>query len=159
MTQPQQKPVVKCEGDTQREENPIMSNRTIVAILAVLGLLVLVVAVQPVFACTEGCTPGYWKQPHHEDSWPAGGPDPGDYLDDLLGCGPHITLRDALWLKGGGENAFYRHAVAGILNLEAGLDYKDADFVWDQVARGCNGDYEGAKDLFEPWNEIGCPLD
>ena len=41
-----------------------------VAILAVLGLVALVVAVQPVFAWEGGFAPGYWRGEHHWDSWP-----------------------------------------------------------------------------------------
>lgn len=48
-----------------------MRNRTKVAILVVLALLVgsVIVAV-PVFACEEGCTPGFWKQEQHFYAWP-----------------------------------------------------------------------------------------
>ncbi len=49
-----------------------MRNRTKVTILAVLAMLVIavVVAVQPVLACYEGCTPGFWKQEQHFYAWP-----------------------------------------------------------------------------------------
>jgi hypothetical protein len=154
-----------------------MSNRTIVAILAVLGLLAVVVAVQPVFAWEAGCTPGYWRQEHHFDSWPEGIA-PGDTIyavcndpDLVLVCGygftyidPEITLIDALWAKGGGENAFLRHGAAALLSS---LHPEVAEPPTCHVCGNLNDpygpdpvhDFEGHKNWFEGYNEIGCPLD
>jgi len=87
----------------------------------------------------EGCTPGYWKQEHHFDSWPtdttylAGGVHPDTPLEDVLGHGGNvlegtpwddITMLEALKLKGGGGNALIRQGAAGILNaLSTEVDY------------------------------------
>jgi len=64
----------------------------------------------------EGCTPGYWKQPQHFDSWPSPYV-PGmafeDVFDDVFGSS---TLLDALKFKGGGLQALGRHTVAALLN-------------------------------------------
>lgn len=154
-----------------------MRKRTIVTILAVLGLLALVVAVQPVFACTEGCTPGYWKQEHHWDSWPlrpsSGQIVPSDFIAEIcnapeLGCldsygdiPTNITLIDALTRKGGGENAFLRHGAAALLNaLHPDVEHWDKCDVCGNINAGYDTrDFEYHKDLFAVDNELGCPLD
>jgi hypothetical protein len=108
----------------------------------------------------EGCTPGYWKQDHHLDSWKVYSPD--DLVSDVFGDGPSITLLDALWLKGGGENAFLPHAVAALLNAaHPDVLYLDTEAVMTGVAKTYAGDFtfEYAKDKFEEKNELGCPLD
>lgn len=152
-----------------------MRNRTIVAILAVLGLLAVVVAVQPVFAWEAGCTPGYWRQEHHFDSWPAGIV-PGDEIDDICdgwasACGheftyipDEITLLDALWAKGGGENAFLRHGAAALLSsLHEDVALPDTCSVCgnlnDPYGPDPVHDFQWHKNWFAGYNEIGCPLD
>ena len=74
---------------------------------------------------------------------------------------PDITLMDALWLKGGGLNAFARHAVAALLNASC----SDVDYAYSVSGVICkvrdaasSGNYEDAKDDFEWENEEGCPL-
>jgi hypothetical protein len=129
-----------------------------------LVMLVLVVAmslpmVVPASACEEGCTPGYWRQEHHFDSWVGYAPD--DYFDDVFGVGPHMTLLDALWARGGGENAFLRHAVAALLNAaRPDLDYNPEWNIINHVhwAYGPPTRFEHVKNIFEGWNELGCPL-
>jgi hypothetical protein len=132
-------------------------------LLLVMAVLVVVAIgltmVVPASACCypQGCTPGYWKQPHHLDSWE--GYAPGQYFDDVFGVGPHITLLDALWARGGGENALVRHAVAALLNAahsEVCFDAPDA-----QTAIGYISGHWGArwlKDFLAGHNESGCPL-
>ena len=55
----------------------------------------------------EGCTPGYWKQDHHFDSWQVYSPT--DSFNTVFGItAPFpdtLTLLDALKLNGGGINA------------------------------------------------------
>jgi hypothetical protein len=81
-------------------------------------------------AATEGCTPGYWKQPQHFDSWPAGY-DPDQDFDTVFTniylpaqvvnlFNPNITLLEALQLQGSkdGVNQLARTAVATLLNWE-----------------------------------------
>lgn len=80
-----------------------------------------------------GCTPGYWKQDHHFDSW--AGYWPNDTLEavfdvpDSLGM-DNLTLLDALNFGGGGgvqggAKILLRAAVAALLN-EAHTDFEFA---------------------------------
>jgi hypothetical protein len=132
------------------------------AFVVVIGLTLVV----PVLACDDcdvkcqGCTPGYWKQPHHWDSWVATGYAPNDYFDDVFGVGPNITLLEALQSKGGGENAFMRHAVAALLNAAHpqvnNWDVERIKLVVEEFWG--TQDEEFAKDWFEDFNQSGCPL-
>ena len=73
----------------------------------------------------EGCTPGYWRQQQHFDSYPTGfspttpfiGGTTGFTYDPALakpesGFASDLTLLDALTLKGGDQNSLIRHAAA-----------------------------------------------
>ena len=75
----------------------------------------------------EGCTPGYWKQPHHLDDWPPTGLNPTDNFDTTFGVSyfnPDITLLQALQARGGGVNKVARHGTAALLNaLHPSVDY------------------------------------
>jgi hypothetical protein len=111
----------------------------------------------------EGCTPGYWKQEHHFDSWMGFIPD--DYFFDVFGVDafPGMTLVDVLRLKGGGLNALGRHTVAALLNassMDVSYDLTVADVIgmFNAVYPGTNDEYEALKDMFEVYNEQGCPL-
>lgn len=110
----------------------------------------------------EGCTPGYWKQPHHFDSWQ--GYDPGDYYDDVFGVGPHITLLEALETGGGGEQALGRHSVAALLNAaNAGVAYDVGEgaiiaAVQAAYADGSKDAFNALKDELEDFNQQHCPL-
>jgi hypothetical protein len=115
----------------------------------------------------EGCTPGYWR--NHADRWV--GVAPADDFDATFGVdlfNPNITLGTAIWLGGGGVNAFARHATAALLNANGGVPNADGttvnypytaaeviQMVQDAVA---DGTIEATKDLFEAANELGCPL-
>lgn len=108
----------------------------------------------------EGCTPGYWKQSHHFDSWT--GYVPGDDYDDVFGVGPEITLLAALESGGGGVNALLRHSVAALLSASSpDVDYgmTAAEVIAAVQDAFDTGDYESAKDVFEALNEQYCPLD
>jgi hypothetical protein len=109
----------------------------------------------------EGCTPGYWKQPHHFDSWPVAYDPVLSYFDGVFGVGPNITLLAALELEGGGEEALIRHAVAALLNAATLDDYAySVEAVIEMVeAAYASGDFEPYKMMFETENEMGCPLD
>lgn len=117
----------------------------------------------------EGCTPGYWRQSHHFDSYPAGfdpttpfiGATTGFSYDPALngpesGFASDLTLLDALTLRGGGGvNDLIRHAAAAILNANStgvayGLSVGD-------VQDAYNVDQD--KDALAAANEAGCPLD
>ena len=112
----------------------------------------------------EGCTPGYWKQKHHFDSWTS----PYDPDDMFVSAGfddafPDMTLLEVLKQGGGGLKALGRHSVAALLNAESdGVEY---DLTTGQVINGFNDVYEGTKQEyntlkgeFEYFNELGCPL-
>lgn len=111
----------------------------------------------------EGCTPGYWKQPHHFDSWPL------PYTPDTLFCDvfecafPGMTLLQVLRQGGGGLNALGRHTVAALLNAASGgVDYDlfpgEVISEFNAVYPGSRGAYNALKDRFEGFNEQGCPL-
>jgi hypothetical protein len=134
----------------------------------------LMVLPSSLMACTQpdGCTPGYWKQPHHLDSWQCFTPD--DSYSTVFGVDPSfgdITLLQALRQGGGGENALGRHAVAALLNacvsqiIEAGGG--DFDYCWttgeviaavQQAYVGSKRDIWMLKNSFEYDNEKNCPL-
>ena len=111
----------------------------------------------------EGCTPGYWKQEQHFDSW-RNPYDPGDsfntYFDNAF---PGMTLLEVLKQDGGGLNALGRHTVAALLNAaSAGVDYAFSPAAvissFNAVYPGSKSDYEALKNQFERENQRGCPL-
>jgi hypothetical protein len=110
----------------------------------------------------EGCTPGYWKQPHHFDSWAATGYEPGDSYDAVFGVDSSIdTLLDGLRARGGGENALARHAVAALLNAtspDVSYEYSAAGVIGMVQDAYATGNFRAVKNMFEYENEMGCPL-
>ncbi len=109
----------------------------------------------------EGCTPGYWKQAHHFDSWT--GYSTTDSYETVFGVDASFDkdLLGALQQGGGGEKALGRHAVAALLNSASGgvsYDYSTADVIALVQEAYASGDFEGAKNLLEAANESGCPL-
>ena len=113
----------------------------------------------------EGCTPGYWKQSQHFDSWV--GYTTGQSFNTVFGgtyFTPDITLLQALGLNGGGLNALTRHAVAALLNASSG----DVDYALEPAsavisayqAAVAGGTIESQKNLFDGWNNGvgGCPI-
>jgi len=108
----------------------------------------------------EGCTPGYWKQPHHYDSYPAPYT-PFTLFSSAFGVGPNITLAQAAGTGGGGEKALLRHATAALLNAASGdVAYAfSVSAVIDLVKEAYStGDYETVKNILAAENEKGCPL-
>ena len=109
----------------------------------------------------EGCTPGYWKQRHHFDSWVDF--DPDDLFVDVFGSDifGDITLAEALRLRGGKENALGRHAVAALLNAASeDVDYglTPADVI-DLFHYALDNDVvEETKNMLDELNNAGCPL-
>lgn len=110
----------------------------------------------------EGCTPGYWKQAQHFDSWV--GFAPSDDFESVFGVDASFspdTLLDALGRNGGGENALARHAVAALLSASSGdVEYAFSeaeviDLVQDAYA---SGDFETIKNILAAENERACPL-
>lgn len=121
----------------------------------------------------EGCTPGYWKQSQHFDSWV--GFSPTDSFSSVFGQTITInvntkgkpssvtdpTLLQALEANGGGINALARHAVASLLNSSK----PDVDFALTTAqvlstfnAAFASGNFASAQTLFATNNELGCPL-
>ena len=118
----------------------------------------------------EGCTPGFWKQDQHFDSWTAPF-DPSDSFDATFGVDVTLrvgnelvadpTLLQALQAQGGGINALARHAVAALLN--AASPDVDSDFTVAEVIALVQeaittGDFERIKNILAAANEQGCPL-
>ena len=112
---------------------------------------------------TEGCTPGYWKQEQHFDSWPAPyDPDDAfsDHFEDVF---PGMTMLDVLSQGGGGLNALGRHMVAALLNsAHPGVDYSFVEVEvidwFDNTVPNTKDYYNFVKDKFEDENQLGCPL-
>lgn len=93
----------------------------------------------------EGCTPGYWKQDHHFDSWPV--PTTTLFNDVFTSStlSGSLTLLQALELKGGQENALARAAAAAYLNsLSADVDY---EFSTAEVVNMVNDAFDGLLDM------------
>jgi hypothetical protein len=121
----------------------------------------------------QGCTPGYWR--NHADRW--SGVAQTDDFDATFSDAettvnffvPDITLGTAIWLGGGGVNAFGRHATAALLNAHGGVPNTDGTTVVypysvaeviqmvQDVWLGTL-DMEETKDLFDVANNLGCPL-
>lgn len=113
----------------------------------------------------EGCTPGYWRQEQHFDSWMPTGYAPGDDYNPVFGVtagfSPH-TLLDAVWLGGGGEYALARHAVAALLNAahpDINYYYTVGQVIAGVQAAYASGDFETFKEDLDFANNAGCPLD
>jgi hypothetical protein len=120
----------------------------------------------------EGCTPGFWRQEQHFDSWV--GFSPTDLFDVVfgvditLGSGtkndPFLTdptLLQAVTANGGGINALARHAVAALLNAsspDVDSDFTTAEVIALVQAAVASGDFETATNLLVASNEAGCPL-
>jgi hypothetical protein len=106
------------------------------------------------------CTPGFWKQPHHFDSWTVRFA-PDDLLSDIFGVGPDSTLLEALAQGGGGSHALGRHAVAALLNAShPAVDhiYSEAEVIALVQWAYAEGLFEEAKDRLARANEAACPL-
>lgn len=121
-----------------------------------------------------GCTPGYWKQPHHQDSWMGAGP-ADDFnltfnVDVEWGrkCradeSGDITLVKGLRCRGGGKNALARHGVAALLNsmnTEVEYMYTAAEvkaLVKEALDAGTKAAATAAKNKLAEQNEMGCTL-
>jgi hypothetical protein len=113
----------------------------------------------------EGCTPGYWKQPHHFDSWDAAYTPSTLFSSIFENAYPGQTLLQVLSNNGNstGLDALGRHTVAALLNAASnGVSY---DFTVTEVINQFNAVYPGTKtayiaqkDIFEAYNQQGCPL-
>lgn len=110
----------------------------------------------------QGCTPGYWRQTHHFDSWVPTGYAPGDsYNGTFSVAGSYNTLSDAVWARGGGEGALARMAVAALLNAahpDVNYAYTTAEILAGVQAAYASGNFEPFKDALDNANNAGCPL-
>lgn len=123
----------------------------------------------------EGCTPGYWKQEQHFDSWTSplaptadftapGFTSPGS--DARVRRGRSVvdvqTQLQALMANQGSWAALTRHAMAALLNAASpSVDY---DLSEAQVIAKYNGALAGSFDVNDiknelaSYNEQGCPI-
>lgn len=113
----------------------------------------------------QGCTPGFWKQPQHIDSWV--GFLPTQNYDEVFGVDfftPDRTLLVALSTGGGGLDALGRHSVAALLNASnPDVNYplsvaEIIDLVQAIEPEEDPEEIENLKDLFQDFNEAFCPL-
>jgi hypothetical protein len=111
----------------------------------------------------QGCTPGYWRQKHHFDSWVPTGYAPADSYNAAFGvAGSYATLLDAVWARGGGEGALARQAVAALLNAahpDVHYAYSVAEILNGVQNAYTTGNFEPFKDQLDFANNAGCPLD
>ena len=106
----------------------------------------------------QGCTPGYWRQPHHYDSWVGYTPD--ELYSDVFGVGPDSPLGQTIKARGGGVNAFLRASTAALLNVahdELAYAYTEAELFVIVEAAFDTGDFSMAGPLDDA-NNAGCPL-
>jgi hypothetical protein len=138
-------------------------------LLAILVVVAIAVgAVVPVLAqtdnasaCTNGLTPGYWK--NHKDLSPAAfSTDPyfdewfaaygGVPLSTAYATPPHARLSVVLATGGGKFTALNRHAAAALLNSArfGAVEYYSLWYInhWVHYAYS-SGDWESVKDSFE----------
>jgi hypothetical protein len=111
----------------------------------------------------EGCTPGYWKQPHHFDDWTPPFTPGMLFADVFEDAFPGMTLLEVLQQGGGGLNALGRHTVAALLNAaSANVDYDlavgEVIGLFNDAFPGSKPEYNILKNTFEELNELGCPL-
>lgn len=119
----------------------------------------LAVPITPDDGGGQGCTPGYWKQRQHFDSWV--GYTQGDSFATVFGVPYNKTLLQALGTGGGAEKALGRHAAAALLNASNGgvsYEFSTAEVISLVQQAWATGNYEHYKNLLETQNEMGCPL-
>ncbi|MEX2205020.1 MAG: hypothetical protein WEF50_02195 [Myxococcota bacterium] len=109
----------------------------------------------------EGCTPGYWKQSHHFDSWTTYLPT--DSYEAVFGVDASFnkTLVGALGQGGGGEKALGRQAVAALLNAAnpgVAYAYSVPEVIAIVQSAYSTRNFERAKNELARANETRCPL-
>lgn len=112
----------------------------------------------------EGCTPGFWKQSQHFDSWTAPYAPSALFSAVFENAFPGKTLLQVLKLRGGGLKALGRHTVAALLNAASpnvnyDLTVNQVIAEFNAVFPGTKDEYESLKNTFEGLNKQGCPLD
>ena len=116
----------------------------------------------------EGCTPGFWKQEQHFDSWPISTTTTLASVFTNIGSPPGTTLLEALSFKGGptlqdAKNLLLHHAAAAYLNSLALDDYplepgEVIDLVNDALASNDRATILAVKDVLDANNNLGCPF-
>jgi hypothetical protein len=116
---------------------------------------------------TQGCTPGYWKQEQHFDSWV--GYTPGQLFEPVVGVNSLLgdpSFLQVLGLNGGGILALSRHTAAALLNASAGSGvnyaYTTSEIIAAYQQAIIDGDaaIEAQKNRLDAANNGvgGCPL-
>jgi len=125
----------------------------------------------------QGCTPGYWRQTQHFDSWVNFAPN--DLFSNVFGrvitvrtspgggrplrvVGP--TLLEAVWTAGDGAGvgALARHAVAALLNAanpDVNYAFSQSEIITKVQDAIDTGMFEATKNELAAENERGCPID
>jgi len=113
----------------------------------------------------KGCTPGYWKQPQHFDSWAVyTQTDSYDGVFGVTAFPASLTLLGALEQGGGGIYALGRHSTAALLNaVSPNVDYpiSSTDVIAMTKAALDSGNatlITQTKDKLAGYNELGCPI-
>jgi hypothetical protein len=125
---------------------------------------------EPATSGGEGCTPGYWKQTQHVDSWPAGITPNTSYASVFgrvitvrtqQGTITDPTLLEALSALGGNINTAARHSTAAYLNsLSDGVSYdlSSGDVISNVQQSIDSNDFGTIIEALVGFNEQGCPL-
>jgi hypothetical protein len=122
----------------------------------------------------EGCTPGFWKQAHHLDSWAATGFSPSQTLESVFDVPDSLdldnaTLLEALSFRGGSDTTaaaqiLFRAAVAALLNSahpDIDFAFTTAEVIADVNAALATEDRATILELaseLDAANNAGCPL-
>lgn len=112
----------------------------------------------------DGCTPGYWKQDQHFDSWVGYTPGQTFLSVGFDNAFPGKTLLQVLSLEAGGLDALGRHTVAALLNSTnpevVNYPYTTAQVIsmFNAAYPGTKAQYTALKNLFAAANEKGCSL-
>ena len=112
----------------------------------------------------EGCTPGYWKQPQHFDSWVVY--NPNQKYNAVFGVTLFANSRSLLASleEGGGDpERLGRHSVAALLNAssgEVGYGMSAAEVIAavQAAVAGGHSSIVALSDQLEDLNERSCPL-
>jgi hypothetical protein len=115
----------------------------------------------------QGCTPGYWKQEQHFDSWV--GYTPNQAFEPVVGVDAlqgDPSFLQVLGLNGGGILALSRHTAAALLNAAAGSGvnyaYTTSEIIagYQQAVLNGAAAIETQKNLLDAANNGvgGCPL-
>jgi hypothetical protein len=121
-----------------------------------------------------GCTPGYWKQDQHLDSWVGTGFSPDQTLEDVFDVPDSLSMDDVTLLEAldggggpgvdGGARILLRAAVASLLNSadpEFDFPRTTAEVIADVNAALASNDRATMLALageLDADNNLGCPL-